>query len=419
MSGEIYSLIITLAVFAANMILLFQVFPSRFDLRVSIGVLALFTISELTLELLLISLRFDYGGLRGLLYFPLLLFLLKGTVFQKLFAFSLELVLTVSLSLLISEMVNYLFGDDTILSNVVSLSVLFVILTAYVIIVSKNKRIIYEKLFAYGSKTEWAIYSLVGLVSYGIMAVSRMAQTSRLYFIAIMLFILLSYSILCFAIVNTHEKTKQKMDAAFARSIVSAGRDHYQKMDELYNKLRILRHDYKYHLSTAREMLQSGDAEGAGNYLTGVGDKLTEYELPQYCQNSVVNALVAAYAERCRNSDIRLKVDIGLLKTLSVPDYELCVIIGNLLENAMEASGKLNGNRLIELASQCTSAQMILMVKNRFDGKLSQDAGVPVSNKLNGGIGLQSVRTVAVRFGGDLFTEWDADTFTAYVTVGL
>lgn len=419
MSSDIISFIIMLVLFAANMILLFQLFPCRFDLRVSIGILALFTICELLLESLTGPLRFDYGGLRGLLYFPLLLFLLKGTVFQKLFAFSLELVFTVSVSFLVSAAAGYLFGDGTIVYNVVRLAVLLMIYTAYAVIVTKKRRIVYEKLFAHGSTREWVIYSFVGLFSFGVMAISRITAASALYFIIILLFILLSFSVLCFAVVNTNEKSRQRYEADFAREVMSSGRDHYQKMDELYEKLRILRHDYKYHLSAAREMLRSGDADGADKYLTDVEKQLSEYAFPNYCPNPVINALVASYEERCKKSGIEFAVDLPMLKTLKFPNYELCIIVGNLLENAVEACEKLENNRRIKIAAEETTAQFMFMVENSFNGVICQDEKAPVSTKTNGGVGLRSVRTVAVRYGGDLFTEWNNDTFTAYVTLLL
>jgi sensor histidine kinase regulating citrate/malate metabolism len=211
-------------------------------------------------------------------------------------------------------------------------------------------------------------------------------------------------------------KAKDETDK-FAHAIVSTGSGYYQKMDEMHDKLRALRHDYKYHLNAVSGLLRGGNHDELENHLKDLESGLDDTELEKYCQNNVINALVASYEERCRALDIKFDVDIGILHTLSVPDYELCVIVGNLLENAVEASEKLSEGREIGLAARSTEAQFILMVRNRFDGNIRQDGETPESQKANGGVGLQSVKTVAARYGGELLTEWEENTFRAFVMV--
>jgi hypothetical protein len=249
---------------------------------------------------------------------------------------------------------------------------------------------------------------------------ARQREISLGYLMIAATVIVLSSGAFCFFGYWREAKRAQKAKSEieeFAHAVVSTGSGYYRRMDEMHDKLRELRHDYKYHLSAARGMLRGGGLELADGYLEGLEQEIVDTELPKYCQNHVVNALVANYAERCRELDISFDTDIGILHTLSAPNYELCVIIGNLLENAVEASEKLRTNRMIELAARTTDTQFILMVKNRFSGDIHHAGGTPVSRKANGGVGLRSVSTVATRYGGGLHTEWDRDIFNAFVTV--
>jgi predicted SpoU family rRNA methylase len=211
--------------------------------------------------------------------------------------------------------------------------------------------------------------------------------------------------------------SKERYEAKLARDSLEAGREYYQKMDEMYNKLRILRHDYKYHLNATRKMLQSGDMAGADEYLTGIEQKMSGYELQHFCSNHVINALVADYAERCKEMDIQFEVSLHIPQLLTIPDYDLCIILGNLLENALNASEKLSPGRSIRLESQSTSKQLWFMVKNSFDGEIAKRNGMPVSKKANGGMGIRSVKEVIDGYGGDFLLKWDRNTFTAYVAV--
>ena len=220
---------------------------------------------------------------------------------------------------------------------------------------------------------------------------------------------------MCFAIINAHEKAKKSAEAEFAQSIVSTGREHYHKMNEMYETLGVLRHDYKYHLSAVREMLHSGDTVEAEKYLAEAERQTPE--LRRYCTNPVINALLSNYAERFDKLDICFDNSLDMPETLNVSNYDMCIIFGNLLENAAEACLTLESGRKIELAVEQNMMQLLIMVRNGFDGAITVVDGQPASAKTDGGFGLRSVRAVAARYGGHLLTKWDGDTFTAYVAV--
>lgn len=399
---------------------LLLLFPRRFNKLVSICLPILFTAFFYTILLSSGTMVKYFGGFRGFVHLPLILILIRGQFFQKLFCVTFQMLLVGFQLAVVKVLAETFVPAKSEQYYMLCVIFTFVFFTVYVFLVAKFGQRFVIKLFASARWQEWALYSFGALFSFAVFAVTIEMVTNTLLYLLVMAFTIWSFCILCFAIVNTHEKTKQRYDAEFAKSIISTGSDHYQKMNEMYDKLRILRHDYKYHLSATREMLRCGDSVGADNYLTDVETNLAEHEfLPNYCQNSVINALVAGYAERASKIGINFDVDISILKTLPVPNYEMCIIIGNLLENAIEACGKLDNDRTIELAAKSTHAQFMLMVKNSFDGAVAHNEEAPISTKPNGGVGLQSVKAVAVRHGGDLFTEWDKDTFTAYVTVRL
>lgn len=419
MDGNIVITVISMFILAVNCANLFRMFPSRFDLRVSISMMVLFAAAHIAYIFMSGPVSYNYGGLRALVYFPLLLFLLKGQLFQKLFAFSLELVLTVSVFFLEGIMIQQFVSYDSDTYYMILLVASLLIYTVYLLLVYKYWRHIFDKLFAYGRPAEWALYSFSGLFSFAVMAFSKIILNDTALLVVLLLFILWSFAILCFAIINTHEKSKQRYDAAFARDIISSGREHYQKMNEMFDTIRILRHDYKYHLATTSELLRSGNQEEIDQYLKSVEVQLSEQELQDFCKNPVINALIASYAERCTERNIQYDVRVTLPEIIPAANYEMCIILGNLLENAMEGCQKIKAGGKIELIIKPQGKQLAVMVKNSFDGVICQDGEQPVSAKKDGGLGLRSVQAVASRYGGELLTEWNRETFTAYVLIGL
>ncbi|MDR2554428.1 MAG: ATP-binding protein, partial [Fibromonadaceae bacterium] len=209
----------------------------------------------------------------------------------------------------------------------------------------------------------------------------------------------------------------RKAEAEFARGLVSAERAHYQKMAEMRETLSILRHDFKYHLKVIDELLQTGNIEKIELYLTEIREKMPEGELHYYCTDSVINALLANYAKNCEKFNIKYNAKIAFPKTLSVPRYDICIILGNLLENALEACKKLENGGEIELAVKTNEQNLAIMVKNSYDGIVNEKSGELFSNKKDGGFGLRSVKSVAERYGGYISIERTESVFTIYVMV--
>ena len=354
----------------------------------------------------------------GWTYIPLVIILFKEHVFQKLFLLCSSLFISLSMILFLSMLFGFFvpYGSSRIF--IMMITAILAIIAVYIVLILRFGKLLMKKLFEGGSKSEWALYMITSIVAYTSLFVLRKihVQNNLLHFGAL-LFLMWSYFILCFAILNTHEKSKQKQEKDFARNIISSSREHYKKMNEMYESLGIMRHDYKYHLKTIGELANSGDIEEIKKYLNELAEQTPDSQLTLYCSNSVLNALLSNYAENCAKLDISFDVRLALPKTLSIPNYEICIIIGNLLENAVEACQKIENERKIELVAKTQGAQLALMVKNSFNGEAIEKDGLPVSVKKDGGFGLRSVRAITDRYDGHILTEWDKDTFTVYVMV--
>jgi len=200
---------------------------------------------------------------------------------------------------------------------------------------------------------------------------------------------------------------RHKAEAEFARCILSAEQAQYQKMAEMYETLSALRHDFKYYLKKIDELLQTGDIEKTKLYLTEIKKQIPESGLHYYCTDHAINALLTSYAKNCEEFKIEYNVRIVLPQTFSIPRYDICIILCNLLENALEACKKLEKGREIDLAIKTDGQRMAIRVKNSFDG---------VNNENHN---LKSVRAVAERYGGHISMEQTESIFTIYVMVNV
>ena len=196
-------------------------------------------------------------------------------------------------------------------------------------------------------------------------------------------------------------------EAEFARSILSAEQAHYQKMAEMYETLSTLRHDFKYYLKKIDELLQTGDIEKTKLYLTEIKKQIPESGLHYYCTDHAINALLTSYAKNCEKFNIKYNVKITLPNPFSIPRYDICIILCNLLENALETCKKLEKGREIDLTIKTDGQRMAIRVKNSSDGVNNENAN------------LISVRAVAERYGGHISMERTENVFTIYVVINI
>jgi len=348
-------------------------------------------------------------------FLPLIIVLFKESLIKKVFAFLMIVifsrVLRVS-GIAIAELFIAHGENAYYLASMISTFMLYGI---YIILVNKFGRNLLSELFAHGNTKEWILYVLSAVVSWIFLELLLHSLTSNIMLsLLVVFFVFWSSIILCFAIINTHAKAKFKYEAEFADSIISTGQKYHQSMEDMYRKLSILRHDYKYHLKTINNLFNSGKLEDAKRYLDDIQKEVPENKLRHYCSNAVFNALLSSYAERCEKLNIKFKTELGLPESISIPNYEISIILGNLLENAVEACEKLKHGGEIELDIKTQGSYLAIMAKNNFTGECTL-----TSSKKNGGFGLQSVRAIAMRYEGHTLTEFEGDVFKIYVMLRM
>ena len=250
-----------------------------------------------------------------------------------------------------------------------------------------------------------------------------MVSNSWMYLFLVLVFSIWSFVILYYAIINTHDRTKKRLEADYARKIIASGEEHYQKMNELFEKLRIMRHDFKYHQNVLLDFMQKGETGRAIEYPKGQQAETLQHELMHFCDNQVINALLIWYAGRYEKSEIDYTFKVALPEKLSVSDYDMCIVIGNLLENALEANLRLANGRKVDLDIILHNEQLVLKIGNSFKAPLVKEKMVmdDATNALTNsrGLGLRNVQIVMDRYNGKLFIKQVENIFTVTVLIDI
>ena len=296
MTAYIETEVVPILVLAINAVIMFQIFPTRHSLRFSVTAILLFDVALYFGFFLLGALGVAAVGIRGIMVIPFLVWVFKAPVFQQLFFYTFQLLVTMLLGYLMSVVILIFAPEGSNMYYIAFLIVSIAVYAAYTWLMLGYGKRFFKKLFTQGCSSEWALYTLGITISFIFLHLSRLMSLAPQLYIPLFLFVFWSIGTLCYAIVNTHEKTKQQYDAEFAGSVISTGSGHYEKMNELYDTIRILRHDYKYHIKTVTELAGAGDIAELNQYLRVLQAQTPEYELRRYFSNPVINALLSHYA---------------------------------------------------------------------------------------------------------------------------
>jgi sensor histidine kinase regulating citrate/malate metabolism len=145
--------------------------------------------------------------------------------------------------------------------------------------------------------------------------------------------------------------------------------------------------------------------------------KKTETDpLPVFCDNIVANSILGYYSLKAKEDGIPFRCNCSIQRKLSVSDSDLCVVLGNALENAVDACKIMDNSnmRFISAEARTINSQLLLKIENSYNGFLNiQEEGylTTKSGKFHG-IGLQNIRKVVEAYGGFVNTEHNGKVFT-------
>ena len=157
-------------------------------------------------------------------------------------------------------------------------------------------------------------------------------------------------------------------------------------------RMSILRHDTRHHLSVLRTLIQQGETDKALEYLNEISQTYDDTVIKTYCKNEMVNSVLSIYNTRFEEQRIRWEVQVSIGEKLPCSEMMFCAILSNVLENALHAVQELpQKKRLIQLSLSEKSGHLLLMAKNTVRNAPVFNDGVPVTERSGHGLGARSI----------------------------
>ena len=203
--------------------------------------------------------------------------------------------------------------------------------------------------------------------------------------------------------------------AAYQLELLRSG---YAEIEDMYQQMRTWRHNYRSHIQTMKAHVAAGELDALSKYLDELDQELKSINSPIRTGNPMTDAILNSKISLAKSKGIPVKADAHIPVALSLSELDLCVIIGNLFDNAIEASLALPPERrMIRVYMDMKNTQLYISFTNFTAGKkLSKVGNLFRSSKGEGhGFGLVRIDSIVERLEGYISRNSEDGAFTTEI----
>ncbi len=171
------------------------------------------------------------------------------------------------------------------------------------------------------------------------------------------------------------------------------------------NNTATIKHDLKNHLSVIYTLIQNEEKEKTLKHISDIIKVFGEQKEYVRSGNVAVDSILNFKLQEAEQKKIKTILDINVPEELNITSYDMAVILGNLLDNAITAVCELTEDRYVNIIIKYDKGRFILKIDNPFEGKILKEKNTLLTTKVdksNHGIGLQSIKAVLEKYNGSM-----------------
>lgn len=204
----------------------------------------------------------------------------------------------------------------------------------------------------------------------------------------------------------------------FQREILS---HQYEEIRQIYLNMRSWRHDYHNHLQVMKAQIAAGQVEEMKGYLNALEENLDRVDTYVKSGNLMADAILNSKLTLAEQKGVRVNCKAILPEELAIEDVDLCVLLGNLLDNALEACDAISvEERFLRIYMVVKGEQLYVSIQNSAKEDLNFEERHYISTKRgNHGLGMRRVKALADKYDGYLTLANEPGIFAVELTLPL
>ena len=230
------------------------------------------------------------------------------------------------------------------------------------------------------------------------------------------IFSLCTIQILSISMLN---KISKEIEKKFILKMSLDRKIHDEEILDMYAEMIGWKHDFKNHISMILGLLEIGTKEDAISYINEINSSISQLDKNIYTDNMAINSILISKMKIAEEKGIKIGLDLKMNTEIKISNIDICVILGNLLDNSIEACSLSKGYRYINLKIVSEVSRLIIKISNNTNGYLNEVNGKFLTTKNNGihGIGLIQVDSIVKKYNGYINRKHENNIFTTYVMI--
>ena len=203
----------------------------------------------------------------------------------------------------------------------------------------------------------------------------------------------------------------RKKVAAFETEIIQK---YYREVENMYEKMRGWRHDYRHHIQAMKVHAARGEYQEIDRYLDMLDDDLTKVETVVRTGNRMADAIFNSKLSLAAERQIQVKAQASLPVALTVSELDLCILIGNLMDNAMDACMELPAEkRLIRIYMEMKGNYLYLALTNTAGG--GKKHSFATTKGEGHGLGISRMDAIVRKYDGYIKRASEEEAFSTEI----
>lgn len=225
---------------------------------------------------------------------------------------------------------------------------------------------------------------------------------------------------ICFLIRYILNRLIDKRIANYQNNLISK---QYAEVENIYKKMRGWKHDYHNHIQVMKAYLALEKYDEMDKHLDELNIDLQNIDEVLKTGNLMVDAILNTKLSIALSKDININAKATVPKNIKVADVDLCTVIGNLMDNAMEATVKLDNieDRFIRVYIREMKGQLYISVTNSVGGEVKKIGLEYITTKLglNHGFGLKRIDSIVHKYNGFINRQNEEGVFATEVILPI
>ncbi len=208
---------------------------------------------------------------------------------------------------------------------------------------------------------------------------------------------------------------RQRTYLRLAEYQTEQSRQHLAEVRSIHTEMRGYKHDFHNHLQTLKSLLAEGEYERADAYIDELDERLMNVDTLLKTGNVTLDAILSAKIAQAKSERIAVTVQAAVPDDLTIPDTELGIVVGNLLDNAIEACRDVTGERFLRLYMTMKGKMLYFSLLNSAGEKQTKLGTLFASRKTVGlhGFGLRRAEAIIRDRGGWVKFNSEGGAFTS------